>query len=122
VLDIRKGYKRRQPIDQCVGKILKPWRPLEHGQAKLNVDGAFTTDGAGSGMILQDEKGEVIFASCRSSGQCRDATETEIEAIKEGVKLALQWKTWSLPSNQIVQKQSSLFRRRLLTPLLMPLV
>lgn len=59
--------------------------------AKLNVDGAFTVVGAGTGMVLRDSEGEVIFAACRSLQHCRDATEAEILAIEEGIRLALHW-------------------------------
>jgi hypothetical protein len=42
-------------------------------------------------MILRDHMGEVIFTSCRSVDTCRDATEVELMAIEQGLKLALHW-------------------------------
>jgi hypothetical protein len=32
------------------------WLPPKPGEAKLNVDGAFTQDGAGTGMVLRDHQ------------------------------------------------------------------
>ncbi|KAE8813388.1 hypothetical protein D1007_09384 [Hordeum vulgare] len=56
----------------------------------LSTDGSFNLeDGtAGSGMILRDCKGDVIFASYRKLFQCNDALEAELQAIKEGLQLA----------------------------------
>jgi hypothetical protein len=65
VVDLCQGFKRRQPSDQGAKKLLQLWRTPEHGQAELNVDDAYTTDGAGADMILRNERGEVIFATCR---------------------------------------------------------
>jgi ribonuclease HI len=62
------------------------------GQAKLNTDGAFKPgEEAGLGMVLRDHEGEVIFLACRAVAFCTDATEVELMAIEEGLKLALQW-------------------------------
>ncbi|KAE8784550.1 hypothetical protein D1007_41848 [Hordeum vulgare] len=56
----------------------------------LSTDGSFNLeDGtAGSGMILRDYNGDVIFASYRKLFQCNDALEAELQAIKEGLQLA----------------------------------
>jgi hypothetical protein len=35
--------------------------------------------------------GEVISTACRSVDTCRDATEAELMAIEQGLKLALHW-------------------------------
>ncbi|KAE8780590.1 Autophagy-related protein 7 [Hordeum vulgare] len=56
----------------------------------LSTDGSFNPDdgAAGSGMILRDNKGDVIFASYRKLFQCNDALEAELQAMKEGLQLA----------------------------------
>ncbi|KAI5002420.1 hypothetical protein ZWY2020_027070 [Hordeum vulgare] len=41
-------------------------------------------------MILRDNKGAVIFASCRKLFHCNDALESELQAMKEGLKLATE--------------------------------
>ncbi|KAE8777824.1 hypothetical protein D1007_49325 [Hordeum vulgare] len=46
-------------------------------------------DSAGSGMVLRDEKGGIIFSSCRQLFYCRDALEAELGACMEGLSLAL---------------------------------
>ncbi|KAI4996654.1 hypothetical protein ZWY2020_051574 [Hordeum vulgare] len=41
-------------------------------------------------MILRDSKGVVIFASYRNLFHCNDALESELQAVKEGLKLATE--------------------------------
>lgn len=69
------------------------------GTAKLNVDGTFSPHGAGTGMVLRDHEGQVIYTACRELKQCRDATEAELEVIEEGMQLALHWS----PSDFIIE-------------------
>ncbi|KAI4968240.1 hypothetical protein ZWY2020_005352 [Hordeum vulgare] len=40
-------------------------------------------------MILRDNKGAVIFASYRKLFHCNDALEAELQAMKEGLQLAV---------------------------------
>jgi hypothetical protein len=42
-------------------------------------------------MVLRDHDGAAIFTACRALEQCNDATEAELIAIEEGLKLALLW-------------------------------
>lgn len=59
--------------------------PLQ-GWSKLNYDGSFSPDDrVGSGMVLRDESGAVIFSSCRQLFSCRDALEAELGACMEGL-------------------------------------
>uniref|UniRef100_A0ACD5WDU7 Uncharacterized protein n=1 Tax=Avena sativa TaxID=4498 RepID=A0ACD5WDU7_AVESA len=44
-------------------------------------------------MALREHTCEVIFVACRNPVQCRDATEAELLAVEEGLKLALHWAT-----------------------------
>jgi ribonuclease HI len=67
------------------------WTLPPQGFAKLNIDGAFTIQSAGAGIVLRDHAGEVIFTACRNLDTCMDAPEAELAAIEEGIKLALHW-------------------------------
>jgi ribonuclease HI len=89
VLDHYQGPCKERSV---VVKEKMKWECPERGWAKLNVDGAFSSNGgAGTGMVLRDHKGEVIFVACRDLQQCRDATEAELMAIEEGLHLSLHW-------------------------------
>ncbi|KAE8781796.1 protein transport protein sec24 [Hordeum vulgare] len=83
---------RHEADPQSVPKRKLVWpRPAEH-EVPLLVDGSFhAVDGStGSGMILRDSTGAVIFASYRKLFHCNDALEAELQAIKEGLKLATE--------------------------------
>lgn len=58
---------------------------------KLYADGSVLDGIAGTGMILWDHEGSIIFNSCRHLHTCNDILEVEILAIMEGLSLALQW-------------------------------
>ena len=68
-----------------------PWAPPVAGRVKLNTDGSVLNGVAGTGMILRDHVGNIIFSSCRYLFSCNDMLETEIMGIREGLSLALQW-------------------------------
>jgi hypothetical protein len=72
-------------------KETQAWTLAPQGFAKLNVDGEFTAQSAGAGMVLHDHAGDVIFTACRHLDTCIDALEAELAAIEEGIKLALHW-------------------------------
>jgi hypothetical protein len=44
-------------------------------------------------MAVRDYKGQMIMAACREVTNCRDATDSELMAIEEGLKLAYTWTT-----------------------------
>lgn len=74
-----------------------PWMAPPLGWHKLNTDGSFSSDGlAGAGSILRDDKGKIIFSSCRQMFHTSDALEAELFALKEGLSLALHWSTLPL--------------------------
>ena len=53
--------------------------------------GSYGDDGsAGSGMVLRDDKGAIIFSSCRQLFLCRDSLEAELSACMEGLSFAIQ--------------------------------
>uniref|UniRef100_A0A8R7QYE7 RNase H type-1 domain-containing protein n=1 Tax=Triticum urartu TaxID=4572 RepID=A0A8R7QYE7_TRIUA len=70
----------------------KPWPPPQVHQVALSVDVSFDpTDGSvGSGMILRDMTGTVIFASYRKLFHLNEALEAELQAMMEGLKLAIE--------------------------------
>jgi hypothetical protein len=91
VIDMNLGFKRNHTGAVVAQKVQQKWKPPDRGLAKLNVDGAFTVDGAGIGMVLRDSESDIIFTACRRVEHCRDATEVELLAIRDGIRLAMQW-------------------------------
>ena len=59
-------------------------------RVKLNTDGSVLNGIAGTGMVLQDHLGDIIFSSCRFLGEFEDVLETEIIALHEGISIDLQ--------------------------------
>jgi hypothetical protein len=88
VLDPKQGFcmakgGKEEKHDTC------RWTRPPPGMVKLNVDGSFTQNGVGIGMILRDHNGETVFTACRPLDQCVGALQAELLAIEEGVKLAM---------------------------------
>ena len=69
------------------------WLPPSHGRVKLNTDGSVLNGVAGTGMVLRDHLGNIIFCACRHVQLCEDALESKILVVREGINLALQWST-----------------------------
>ncbi|XBI67645.1 hypothetical protein VPH35_046956 [Triticum aestivum] len=105
-LDSLIGIKSNLAADPSKGKSLMSYgaiRPLmdksadpkwaapSSGFVKLNTDGSFAEDGsAGAGMVLRDERGAIIFSSCRQLFHCRDALEAELCACMEDLSFSIQ--------------------------------
>ncbi|XBI14851.1 hypothetical protein VPH35_057369 [Triticum aestivum] len=72
-------------------KVRAHWVPRQPGWVKLNTDRSYiaATGAAGGGMILRDDRGEIIYSACRELRTCDNALEAELEACKEGLELAL---------------------------------
>jgi hypothetical protein len=69
-----------------------PWNPPSEGWCKLNTNGSFGAGvDASAGMIVRDPRGDIILSSCHLLLFCRDAWESELFAVKEGLSLALQY-------------------------------
>lgn len=98
------GERPRRLVHEREGK--KPWPKPPTGWVALSVDGSYVkeTGLAGSGMILRDSEGAVIFSAYRYLFHCKDALESEISAVLEGVSLSLQRS--NLPI--VVQSDSSI--------------
>jgi hypothetical protein len=73
----------------------RPWRKPPEGFTKLNVDGSFCAASAsgGTGAVLRDKEGTIIFSTCRHLQPCLNPLEAELEACRDGVALALDWST-----------------------------
>jgi hypothetical protein len=65
------------------------WVPPSPGLVKLNTDGAYTDGHAGAGMVLRDSEGTIIFSACRALFNCRNALESELCAVMEGLSSAI---------------------------------
>jgi hypothetical protein len=61
-----------------------------HGWVKLNCDGSVKLEDntVGTGMILRDEEGQVVFSACRNLIDCSDPLEAETMACHEGLIMA----------------------------------
>ena len=72
-------------------KVRAHWVPPQPGWVKLNTDGSYiaATGAAGGGMILRDDRGEIIYSACRELRTCDNALEAELAACREGLELAL---------------------------------
>jgi ribonuclease HI len=68
------------------------WSKPPQGWAKLNVDGAWAQADhtGGTGMILRDEEGTIIFTGCRFLQSCGSPLEAEVTACIDGLALALE--------------------------------
>ncbi|KAF5478058.1 hypothetical protein F2P56_004648, partial [Juglans regia] len=73
------------------GKAMCRWLPSEQGMLKLNVDGAVfaSQQRAGVGVILRDDKGEVILSACKKENDINDHLEIELIAILRGLQICL---------------------------------
>jgi ribonuclease HI len=92
VITQEAGFQKKDKGLDGYKKVKKKWIPPEEGRLKLNVDGAFSSSGgAGAGTVLRDHQGTVVAAACRALVHCRDATEAELLAIEDGLRLALLW-------------------------------
>jgi ribonuclease HI len=78
-----------KPTSEAQNSPSTPWPRPNPGWAALSVDGSFDDEGrAGTGMVLRDSNGTVIFSACRVLFNCNDALETEFSALMEGLALA----------------------------------
>jgi hypothetical protein len=67
IIDPEEGFCRIPTMNDGRQKTKQKWCPPVEGQAKLNVDGAFSSNGgAGTGVVLRDHLGQVLLAACRN--------------------------------------------------------
>lgn len=76
--------------DQCTK--LNRWEAPGAGIIKVNVDGAFADEGsAGYGVVIRDEKEDVLLSAWGIISNATNAEEVELIACQEGAKLAARW-------------------------------
>jgi ribonuclease HI len=74
-----------------MNKTATKWSAPKSGWVKLSTDGFFADDGtAGAGMVLRDDKGAIIFSSCRQLFSFHEALEAELCACMKGLSFAIQ--------------------------------
>ncbi|KAF5444601.1 hypothetical protein F2P56_033721 [Juglans regia] len=94
-LSMQSVYKQVQDLDgvsKQVNTVLS-WSPSPPGFLKLNVDGAIFPDHhkAGIGIILRDEKGDVIAACSKLEGDVASPEFIEATALLRGLQFCAQW-------------------------------
>lgn len=78
------------------GEVVKKrqgWDAPPAGWAALSIDGSFSEkdDTTRAGMVLRDDRGAIIYSSCRELRRCMSPLESELHACWEGISLAIQW-------------------------------
>jgi ribonuclease HI len=68
------------------------WSKPRVGWGKLNVDGAWMAEGrsGGTGMVLRNDVGGIIFTVSRFLQDCDSPLEAELQACNEGLALSLE--------------------------------
>jgi hypothetical protein len=84
-------------IDRSSLKAPTKWQPPPPGATKINVDAAFCHDTgeAAVGVEVRDHLGAIVMAASKVIDICKDIEEAEACAIREGLKLAMEY-DWSL--------------------------
>lgn len=67
------------------------WEPPPPGWTKINVDGSFTVNNDGVGIVARNSSGETLFTAWRVLFRCANAAETEARACAQGLHLVAQW-------------------------------
>jgi hypothetical protein len=87
------------------------WVTPREGNLKINVDAAFnhSTGEAAVGIIARNHMGQVAMAASLLIGKCTDVEEAEACAIREGLKLGLQYslKPEAIESDSVIAVAAS---------------
>lgn len=84
-----QGAPRTQAMPNRNDEVLR-WSLPSKGWTKLNIDDSFMapTGQAGCGMVSRDHAGSIIFSACQERHPCDSPLDAELEACREGLKLA----------------------------------
>ena len=88
---LNRGVTEANVVRDVQIQNISPWIPPSEGRVKLNTDGSVLNGNAGTGMVLWDHGGNIIFSACRFVCDCEDVLESEILAIKDVINLSLHW-------------------------------
>ena len=81
-----------QPAGERRSSVAGKWSAPSEGWIKINVDGAFKSNGDASlGVVIRDDAGTVLLSAWRVVANASCAEEVEIMACREGIALAAQW-------------------------------
>uniref|UniRef100_A0ACD5Y9T6 Uncharacterized protein n=1 Tax=Avena sativa TaxID=4498 RepID=A0ACD5Y9T6_AVESA len=95
-MEPKRRWKPQVGVPQ-VG-IETKWTKPPTGWVKLNIDGSWKEGErkGGTGMILRDAGGGIIFAACRHLLSCENPLEEELLACREGLALVLEYSDQSI--------------------------
>ncbi|XP_042988698.1 uncharacterized protein LOC122316231 [Carya illinoinensis] len=90
-LPSKKSYKELKSKPVSVIRQQCRWESPPSGVFKLNVDGAFSSNGsvAGTGAIVRDSKGEVIMSATKKEVSIMIVVEVEALAILRGLQFCI---------------------------------
>ena len=94
-MDYLREYTNAQEFLRVLDPIHVPaqqtWQPPPGSLFKLNFDGACFDDGAhsGYGVVIRNEKGEVIAAIAMRGGVVHDSEEVEVMACRKALEFAI---------------------------------
>ncbi|XP_042974660.1 uncharacterized protein LOC122306292 [Carya illinoinensis] len=90
-LVMQKSYKELKSKPVSAIRQQCRWESPPSGVFKLNVDGAFSSNGSvsGIGVIVRNSKGEVIMSAAKKELSVMTAVEVEALAIIRGLQLCI---------------------------------
>ncbi|KAH9650223.1 putative reverse transcriptase/RNA-dependent DNA polymerase [Citrus sinensis] len=92
VVDAYRKFKRpeQQQLDTSTMEKPKQWKPPPENWCKVNVDAAtdHQSQRAGLGVVIRNDKGDVVAAAIKPSSFNGDVPFAEAEAIKWGMQVA----------------------------------
>ena len=84
----RKSWTKDRDTSKAATENSMKWDPPERGVFKINVDAALEQRKAGTGVIIRNERGEMIAAMACPKVSTTDSKFMEAVAIAQGIQLA----------------------------------